>query len=157
MQVTISSEHDAVVPSEPETIGELLARHRQRRRMTQAELADDLGVAERTVRNWEGGLRAPRGKTVHQALERVLGVRLIPVGEGRYRTAPSEVGVPNLGGVDVVETSTDQGRFVISFPKGVLDGLSPLERELRIARAQVAALEAILQSGQPDSGESHTE
>lgn len=155
--MTISADHDAgVTPDSYYTIGELLERYRQRRRLTQKELADELGVAERTARNWLKGERAPRGRAVHDALERVLGVRLIEVGDGRYRTAPGEVSAPNLEGVDVVETTTDEGHFVISFPKGLLDGLTPLEREVRIARARVAALEAMREANQPersDAGE----
>lgn len=42
-----------------ESVGTVIARARQRRRMTQRELADALGVAASTVANWERGASYP--------------------------------------------------------------------------------------------------
>lgn len=42
-----------------ESVGILIARARQRKRMTQAQLAEALEVAESTVANWERGQHYP--------------------------------------------------------------------------------------------------
>lgn len=42
-----------------ETVGLLIARARQRQRMTQAQLAERLGVSPSTVANWERGASYP--------------------------------------------------------------------------------------------------
>lgn len=42
-----------------DTAGILIARERQRRRMSQAQLAEALQVAESTVANWERGEHYP--------------------------------------------------------------------------------------------------
>lgn len=42
-----------------ESVGLTIARARQRRRMTQRELADALGVSASTVANWERGASYP--------------------------------------------------------------------------------------------------
>lgn len=42
-----------------ESVGLTIARARQRKRMTQRQLADALGVAASTVANWERGVAYP--------------------------------------------------------------------------------------------------
>lgn len=126
------------------TIGELVKRYREQNHVSQAQFARDVGVSLRAVSAWENAERpaAVRSKAVHEALERVLGLHLTPLGGGRYRASPGDV-VAALDGVDVVTTSGDEGRVVLSFPRGVLEQLTPVERELALARARAAALEAI--------------
>ena len=133
--------NDGVVSA---TIGELVRRYREQNHVRQAEFADMVGVSLRQVSTWENTDRpaAVRSKAVHEALERVLGLRLTPLGGGRYRASPGDV-MAALDGVDTVTTSGDEGRVVLSFPRGVLERLTPVERELALSRARAAALEAI--------------
>jgi transcriptional regulator with XRE-family HTH domain len=42
-----------------DSVGTLIARARQRRRLTQAQLAAELGVSESTVADWERGEHYP--------------------------------------------------------------------------------------------------
>lgn len=55
-------------------IGTAIKRARERRRWTQRQLADALGVDIKTVDNWENGRTRPRNRI--GALEEVLGVSL---------------------------------------------------------------------------------
>lgn len=45
-----------------DSVGTLIARARQRRRLTQDELAERLGVSPSTVANWERGASYPLRK-----------------------------------------------------------------------------------------------
>jgi transcriptional regulator with XRE-family HTH domain len=56
------------------TIGRRIKRARERRRWTQRQLADALGVNIKTVDNWEAGRTSPRNRL--GALEEVLGITL---------------------------------------------------------------------------------
>lgn len=53
------------------SLGTRIKRARERRRWTQQELADRLGVDRKTVDNWENGRTTPRSSL--GALEEVLG------------------------------------------------------------------------------------
>ena len=55
-------------------IGTRIKRARERKRWTQRQLADALGVNAKTIDNWENGRTAPRSSI--GALEQVLGVSL---------------------------------------------------------------------------------
>jgi len=55
-------------------IGTRIKRARERLRWTQKRLADEVGVSQKTVDNWENGRTAPKSSI--GALEQVLGVRL---------------------------------------------------------------------------------
>lgn len=55
-------------------IGTAIKRARERRRWTQRQLADALGVDIKTVDNWENGRTRPRNRT--GAIEEVLGIDL---------------------------------------------------------------------------------
>lgn len=55
-------------------IGLVIRRARERRHMTQQQLADAVGVSLRTVSNWELGRHVPKNRI--GALEEVLGVAL---------------------------------------------------------------------------------
>jgi transcriptional regulator with XRE-family HTH domain len=55
-------------------IGLVIRRARERRRMTQQQLADAVGVSLRSVSNWELGHHVPRNRTA--VLEEVLAVSL---------------------------------------------------------------------------------
>lgn len=57
----------------PEPIGLTIKRARERKRLTQAQLAGTLGVSQKTVDNWEHDRTSP--KSAIGALEHVLGVR----------------------------------------------------------------------------------
>jgi len=63
-------------------IGTAIKRARERRRWTQRQLADALGVNIKSVDNWENGRTSPRNSI--GALEDVLGVTL----DGGPGTAP---------------------------------------------------------------------
>ncbi len=58
----------------PPELGIRIRRARERRRWTQQQLADALGVAVRAVGSWERGEAAPRNAT--GAIEELLGVDL---------------------------------------------------------------------------------
>ncbi|WP_242892657.1 helix-turn-helix domain-containing protein [Actinomadura litoris] len=58
----------------PANLGTRIKRARERKRMTQEDLASQLGVHRRTVDNWENGRSAPKNRL--GALEEVLGIRL---------------------------------------------------------------------------------
>ena len=55
-------------------IGTMIKRARERKRWTQRQLADAVGVNVKTVDNWEAGRTSPRNRL--GALEEVLGVAL---------------------------------------------------------------------------------
>lgn len=55
-------------------IGTAIKRARERRRWTQRQLADALGVNTKSVDNWENGRTSPRSSI--GALEEVLGISL---------------------------------------------------------------------------------
>lgn len=55
-------------------LGLVIRRARERRRMTQQQLADAAGVSLRTVSNWELGHHVPRNRT--GVLEDILGISL---------------------------------------------------------------------------------
>ena len=55
-------------------LGTLIKRARERRRWTQRQLADALGVNPKSVDNWENGRTSPRNSI--GALEEVLGISL---------------------------------------------------------------------------------
>jgi transcriptional regulator with XRE-family HTH domain len=59
---------------DPEEIGKRIAAGRDRKRWKQAELAERIGVSERTVRYWESGTTHPRSSLT--ALEEVLDINL---------------------------------------------------------------------------------
>lgn len=67
-------------------LGTKIRRARERHRWTQAQLASQVGVSQKTVDNWENGRTEPRNRL--GALEHVLGVEL---GEdGTQDGAPSD-------------------------------------------------------------------
>ena len=55
-------------------VGTMIKRARERKRWTQRQLADAVGVNVKTVDNWEAGRTSPRNRL--GALEEVLGVAL---------------------------------------------------------------------------------
>jgi transcriptional regulator with XRE-family HTH domain len=57
----------------PEETGTAIRRARQRRRWTQAEAAERLGVSVRTIGDWERGTKLPRNVTI---VEDVFGISL---------------------------------------------------------------------------------
>lgn len=59
---------------DPRVIGARIARARQARDLTQAQLAGHLGVAESTVANWERGVSYPKRKL--GKIEQFFGERL---------------------------------------------------------------------------------
>lgn len=56
-------------PGPEEKAGQALRRWREARRWTRKEAAEKLGVSERTIENWEQGVRTPPAL---QVLERLL-------------------------------------------------------------------------------------
>lgn len=59
-----------------ESVGHTIARARQRRRMTQEQLAEALGVAASTVANWERGASYPA--KLAGAVEEFLDITIPP-------------------------------------------------------------------------------
>lgn len=55
-------------------IGKAIARARQRKRLTQAQLAAELGVNKASVANWESGIHFPQRHL--GAVEALLGISL---------------------------------------------------------------------------------
>lgn len=98
-------------------LGDRIRAARERLGMTQAELGQAVGAARETVGNWELGVTSPRNKM--GKLREVLGENL----DG------------NVAPVD------QDGGMLLSLPPGVLDGLSPADREEVIAAAKAALLE----------------
>jgi transcriptional regulator with XRE-family HTH domain len=62
-----------------DSVGTLIARARQRRRLTQAQLAAELGVSESTVADWERGAAYPLRKA--GLVEEFLDITIPPRGE----------------------------------------------------------------------------
>lgn len=65
--------------------GERIRRLRSRLGLTQSELADELGVRQQTVSEWETGLYRPRGASVRllQIVAERAGVDAYDAGEPR--------------------------------------------------------------------------
>lgn len=105
-------------------IGTSIKRARERKRWTQRQLADALGVDRKTIDNWENGRTSPRSSI--GALEAVLGISL--AGEP-----------PALAGIEPADEWEAQ---VLSDP----DLPGRIKRQLisdsRAARAAYAALRA---------------
>jgi transcriptional regulator with XRE-family HTH domain len=77
----------ANMASDPLTLGMQIRRARERKRLSQEELAAKVGASERAVNDWENDRRKPRNRI--GALEEVLGVSL--TGEpGEPETATPE-------------------------------------------------------------------
>jgi transcriptional regulator with XRE-family HTH domain len=101
-------------------IGPLIRRGRERRRMTQEQLAEAVGVTARTVSSWEQGRRLPKNRT--GALEEVLGVSLD-------------------GAEDPMPEPTDEWeRSVLADPDLPAEWKVSLVRESRAARAEYVRL-----------------
>ena len=60
--------------SGPVNLGEIISSERQRRRLSQAELAERIGVHKKTISKWETGQNVPSRHLV--AIEDALGIRL---------------------------------------------------------------------------------
>lgn len=57
-----------------ESVGLLIARARQRKRLTQVQLAEELGVSPSTVANWERGASYPL--RMAGVIEELLGIAI---------------------------------------------------------------------------------
>lgn len=73
------------------TLGDRLAAGREAAGMTQAQLAERLGVRSKTLRDWENDVSEPRANRL-QMLAALLGVSLrwLLTGEGGDVTPPTE-------------------------------------------------------------------
>jgi transcriptional regulator with XRE-family HTH domain len=71
----------ANMASDPPTLGTRIRRARERKRLSQEELAAKVGASERAVNDWENDRRRPRNRL--GALEEVLGVSLTGNPAGR--------------------------------------------------------------------------
>lgn len=108
-------------------LGERIRIARERKGLTQAELAQEVGVARETVGNWETGQTSPRNKLTK--LEEALSVQLAKRnGEGdskpRYRLG-LDVGVDSIGWA------------VVQIPDEATEGLT--EPELEELKAELNA------------------
>lgn len=99
-------------------LGDRIRKARERRRWTQQELADLVGVSRETVGNWETGQTSPRNRM--QRLIEVLGSDFDP---GFVQGAGNAPGV------------------MLSLPDEVLEGLSAAERDEVLTAARLRALE----------------
>lgn len=70
-------------------IGTRIKRARERKRWTQKRLADEIGVSQKTIDNWENGRTEPKSSI--GALEEVLGVRLDAEPEEPEMPTPEEL------------------------------------------------------------------
>lgn len=98
-------------------LGTAITVARERKRMTQQQLAEAVGVELRTVGGWERGESKPRNRMA--ALEEVLGVSLRPGTVGPVGEPPP----------------------MLDLPADALDGLDAREQAEVRAAAQAAALE----------------
>lgn len=90
-----------------ETLGTRIRRARERRRLSQQELAAAVGASPRAVGDWENDRRKPRNRL--GALEEVLGVRL----DGEPQPEPA---IPESLRQEIINTpglTSDQRRAVI--------------------------------------------
>lgn len=60
--------------TDPTALGAAIKRARERKRWTQAQLAERVGVNVKTIDNWENGRTSPRNSLGR--LEQVLGIQL---------------------------------------------------------------------------------
>jgi len=81
----------------PEETGTAIRRARQRRRWTQAEAAERLGVSVRTIGDWERGTKLPRNVTI---VEDVFGIDL------------ASAGLPDPREEELRDLGTDRGGFL---------------------------------------------
>lgn len=96
-----------------------IRRAREAKGLTQAELADKLGVDRKTVGNWETGSSSPRNKMTQ--LERVLEISL--------REESARAALP-------------RDEILLKLPDSTLKGLSPAEVDEVASAARHAALQA---------------
>lgn len=120
-------------------IGALIRSEREKRQWTQMSLARRIGVSLRTEGGWENGNPVPRSRL--PAIEKALGVRLRPDGQGGYRAEDARTGPPDIEDTEQVDTDGAEGRVVLYYRPGFLDGLTDDERERIIARGRHAVLE----------------
>jgi transcriptional regulator with XRE-family HTH domain len=109
----------------PPPIGRRIKRARERLRMKQAQLADSIGVTQKTVDNWEHDRSYPKSSI--GALEDVLGVRLDEDDrdDGRARTISPELRRLILQTLD----DTEDQRRVIGLLEGTLTWPEPAGSE----------------------------
>lgn len=108
--------------SDPQALGMRIRRARERKRLSQEDLARAVGASARAVGDWENDRRKPRNRL--GALEQVLGVRL----DG---TAEAQPLIPEGLRRDIMNT----------------DGLTPEERQ-----AVIAAVEETLARERAEGG-----
>jgi len=98
-------------------LGDRIRSARERKGMTQQQLADALGVARETVGNWETGVSTPRNAM------------------GRLRDVLED----NLDGT--VRTVDQDAGVLLDIDPTALEGLSPAERDEVLTAAKLAILE----------------
>ncbi len=79
----------ANMASDPLTLGTQIRRARERKRLSQEELASEVGASVRAVNDWENDRRKPRNRL--GALEEVLGVSLSGEPEEPDTATPEEI------------------------------------------------------------------
>lgn len=100
-------------------LGRRIAHARNLKGLTQAQLAELVGVSKGSVRNWETGGKAPR-----DALPRLEQALDVDLGSGAY----------------VGPEPDDADGVMLDLPDDALAGLSDVEREEVVAAARLAAL-----------------
>lgn len=100
------------------SLGQRIRAARERQGLTQGELAERIGVARKTVVNWEADTYSPQNSMAR--LVEALG---------------------DLGS-DAGVSPVEQSGVLLDLPATALEGLSEVEREEVIARAKATALQA---------------
>src|ERR1051326_7844730 len=107
-------------------VGPRLRRARDRRGMTQAQLADAIGAYPSQISNYENGEKVPEGETM-VALSDALDVSLDELARGTPREEPDEVRDVRLrASVRELEAAAD--RKLIDAAVTTIDGLVALAR-----------------------------
>lgn len=113
-------------PLREESLGQRIAAQRQRLGLSQAELAQRIGVTRETMASWESGQSEPRSNrlmTLAGVLEASIGWLL----EGRGDCAPSPAGY----------TDVDHLRTQVTAAKDLADNLSTMLETLHQRLAQL--------------------
>ena len=124
-------------------LGTLIKRARERKRWTQRQLADALGVDIKSVSNWETGRTSPKNST--GALEEVLGISLTARPEPEPGLVPGDEWEQSV--LDDRYLDDEMKRFLITESRAARAEYVARRREARERAADRSAGEAEGRSG----------